>query len=64
MKVLYQNKVGQLVPLNTRLDCSNCIYYPKNTSIGRCRKVGLMNLCVGILKSFEFTLGSSEILKL
>lgn len=64
MKVLYQNKVGQLVPLNTKLDCSNCIYYPKNTSIGWCRNVGLMNLCVGSLKSFEFTLSSSEILKL
>lgn len=64
MKILYQNKVGQLVPLNTRLDCSNCIYYPKNTSIGWCRNVGLMNLCVGSLKYFEFTLSSSEILKL
>lgn len=64
MKVLYQNKVGQLVPLNTRLDCSNCIYYPKNTSIGWCRNVGLISLCVGSLKPFEFTLSSSEILKL
>jgi hypothetical protein len=63
MKVLYQNKVGQLVPL-TRLDCSNCIYYPKNTSIGWCRKVGLMNLCVGVLNPFEFTPSSSEILEL
>lgn len=66
MKVLYQNKVGQLVSLNTRLDCSNCIYYPKNTSIGWCRNVGLMNLCVGVLNSFsfEFTPSSSEILEL
>lgn len=64
MKVLYQNKVGQLAPLNTNLDCSNCIYYPKNTSIGRCRKVGLMNLCVSILNPFEFTLSSSDILEL
>lgn len=64
MKVLYQNKVGQLVPLNTRLYCSNCIYYPKNTSIGWCRNVELINLCGGSLKPFEFTLSSSEILKL
>lgn len=60
MKVLYQNKVGQSVPLNARFNCSNCIYNSQNISIGWCRNVRLLNLCVGI----SFTPSSSEILEL
>ena len=64
MKVLYKNKVEKLVPLYTSLDCNNCIYYPKGAYLGRCKKVGLMRLCVGIFNYFEFTLSSSDVLEL
>ena len=54
MKVLYQNKVGSLILLEG-LICRNCIYYPKNTPLTRCEKVGLMELCVGYNTYYEFT---------
>ena len=64
MKVLYKNKVGSLVPLKKFLHCEKCIYYPKYTSIGYCKKVGLMKLCVGFSDSYEFALSSSDVLEL
>ena len=64
MKVLYQNKVGKLVSLYTSIFCNNCIYCPKGTSLNRCKKVGLMELCVGVSNYFEFTLSSSDIFEL
>lgn len=64
MKVLYKNKVGSLVPLKNALHCENCIYYPKHTSLGYCKKVGLMKLCVGFSNYYEFTLSSSDVLEL
>lgn len=63
MKVLYKNKVGHLVSLKD-VYCDKCIYYPKHTSIGRCKKVGLMKLCVGFSNYYEFTLSSSDVLNL
>lgn len=62
MKVLYKNKVGKLVSLETSLYCDNCIYHPKGISISQCKKVGLMKLCVGILNYSEFILSSSDVL--
>ena len=62
MKVLYKNKVGKLVSLETSLYCDNCIYHPKDASISRCKKVGLMKLCVGVLNYYEFKLSSSDVL--
>ena len=64
MKVLYKNKVGKLVSLETSLYCDNCIYHPKHTSLYHCKQVGLMNLCVGFLNYYEFKLSSSDILNL
>lgn len=61
MKVLYKNKVGSLVPLES-IYCKNCIYYPKNSSIGRCKRVGLMGLCIGLSNYYEFALSSSDVL--
>ena len=61
MKVLYKNKVGSLAPLED-LYCQNCIYYPKDTSISRCKKAGLMKLCVGSSNYYEFVLSSSDVL--
>jgi hypothetical protein len=63
MKVLYKNKVGSLVPLYDRF-CHNCIYYSKCISIGQCKKVGLMDLCVGVFTDYAFRLSSSDVLKL
>jgi hypothetical protein len=63
MKVLYKNKVGRLIPLEN-LNCPNCIYHPKYTSLTRCKKVGLMKLCVGPNTYYEFTLSSSDVLNL
>jgi hypothetical protein len=62
MKVLYKNKVGQLIPLKNDIYCEDCIYYPKQTSIGRCKKIGLMKLCVGVSNYYEFVLSSSDVL--
>lgn len=64
MKVLYKNKVGKLVSLETSLYCKKCIYHPKGISISQCKKVGLMKLCVGILNYSEFILSSSDVLNL
>jgi hypothetical protein len=61
MKVLYKNKVGSLVPLDN-FYCQNCIYYPKRTSLGYCKKIGLMKLCVGVSNYYEFVLSSSDVL--
>lgn len=63
MKVLYKNKVGKLVSLYTSIYCTNCIYYPKGTSLSHCKKVGLMKLCVGSSNYYEFELSSSDVLK-
>lgn len=63
MKVLYKNKVGSLAPLDDRF-CKNCIYYSKCTSINQCKKIGLMNLCVGVFTDYVFRLSSSDVLKL
>ena len=63
MKVLYKNKVGRLIPLEN-LNCRNCIYYPKNPPLTRCKKVGLMELCIGYNTYYEFTLSSSDVLNL
>jgi hypothetical protein len=62
MKVLYKNKIGKLVSLYTSIYCDNCIYRPKGTSLNRCKKIGLMELCVGASKYHEFTSSSSDIL--
>ena len=62
MKVLYKNKVGKLVSLDSSIYCHNCIYYPKGPSLSRCKKVGLMKLCVGVSKYNEFILSSSDVL--
>jgi len=64
MKVLYKNKVGHAIPLKNAIHCEDCIFYPKGTSIGRCKKVGLMKLCVGLKKYYEFILSSSDVLNL
>lgn len=63
MKVLYKNKVGSLTPLKD-LYCQDCIYYPKGTSVGHCKKVGLMKLCVGSSNYYKFELSSSDVLEL
>ena len=63
MKVLYKNKVGSLVPLEG-YDCQNCIYYLEHISIGQCKKVGLMDLCVGFFTDYVFRLSYSDVLKL
>lgn len=63
MKVLYKNKVGILKPLDTRF-CHNCIYCSEHISIGQCKKVGLMDLCVGVFTDYAFRLSSSDVLKL
>lgn len=62
MKVLYKNKVGKLTSLHTSIYCDNCIYHPKGASISRCKKVGLMKLCVGVSNYYEFVLSSSDVL--
>jgi hypothetical protein len=62
MKVLYKNKVGKLVSSQTSIYCDDCIYYPKGDSISKCKKVGLMKLCVGVSKYHEFVLSSSDVL--
>jgi hypothetical protein len=63
MKVLYKNKVGKLVSLQTSIYCDDCIYHPKDDSISKCcKKVGLMTLCVGVSKYHEFVLSSSDVL--
>ena len=64
MKVLYKNKVGKLVSLETSIYCDNCIYHPNHISISQCKKVGLMKLCVGVLNYYTFELSSSDILQL
>lgn len=64
MKVLYKDKVGKLVSLDTSIFCNNCIYRPESTSLSRCKKVGLMELCVGSSHYYEFRLSSSDVLKL
>lgn len=61
MKVLYKNKVGKLISLHG-FNCHNCIYFPKDISIGRCKKAGLMKLCVGSSNYYEFVLSSSDVL--
>jgi hypothetical protein len=63
MKVLYKNKVGSLGPLDGRF-CRNCIYNSEHTSISQCKKVGLMDLCVGVFTDYAFRLSSSEVLNL
>lgn len=63
MKVLYKNKVGSLKPLDTRF-CHNCIYYSKHISIGQCKKVGLMDLCVGVFTDYAFRPSSSDVFEL
>lgn len=63
MKVLYKNKVGILKPLDTR-SCHNCIYYLEPISIGQCKKVGLMDLCVGVFTDYAFRLSSSDVFEL
>lgn len=63
MKVLYKNKVGSLVQFDDRF-CQNCIYYSEHISIGQCKKVGLMDLCVGVFIDYAFKLSSSDVLKL
>lgn len=62
MKVLYKNKVGKLTSLYISIYCDNCIYHSKGASISRCKKVGLMKLCVGVLNYYEFVLSSSDVL--
>jgi hypothetical protein len=62
MKVLYKNKVGHAVLLKSAIHCEDCIFYPKGTSISRCKKVGLMKLCVGFSNYYEFVLSSSDVL--
>ena len=57
MKVLYKNKVGNLVPLEG-YTCQNYIYYQEHWSIIYCRIRGLRKLCVGS----EFILSSSDVL--
>jgi hypothetical protein len=64
MKVLYKNKVGKLVSVHTSIYCTNCIYRPKGTSLSRCKKVGLMELCVGSSHYYEFRLSSSDVFEL
>ena len=64
MKVLYKDKVGKLVSLHTSIYCNYCIYRPKGTSLSRCKKVGLMELCVGSSHYYEFRLGLSDVLNL
>ena len=63
MKVLYKNKVGSLKPLDTQ-SCHNCIYYSKHISINQCKKVGLMDLCVGVFADYAFRLSSSDVFEL
>jgi hypothetical protein len=63
MKVLYKNKIGSLVPLES-IYCQNCIYYPKHTDISQCKRVGLMKLCVGVSNYYEFIFSSSDVLNL
>lgn len=63
MKVLYKNKVGRLTPLNG-FHCQNCIYHSKGISITRCKKAGLMKLCVGVSDYYEFILSSSDVFEL
>jgi hypothetical protein len=63
MKVLYKNKVGSLVPLNDRF-CRDCIYNSEHISISQCKKVGLMDLCVGVFADYAFRLSSSDVLNL
>ena len=62
MKVLYKNKVGILFPTKTAIYCDNCIYHSNYTSISRCKKVGLMQLCVSPSKYYEFISSSSDLL--
>ena len=62
MKVLYKNKVGKLVSLPTSIYCDNCIYHPKDSPLSRCKKAGLMKLCVSVSKYHEFVLSSSDVL--
>lgn len=62
MKVLYKNKVGQLILLKNDIYCEDCIYYPKHTSLSHCKKAGLMKLCVGVSNYYEFALSSSDVL--
>jgi hypothetical protein len=45
MKVLYNNKVGSLIPL-TGTNCADCIFCPSNLLISDCMNRGLINLCV------------------
>lgn len=61
MKVLYKNKIGSLTLLRTFL-CQDCIYYPKDGSVSRCKKVGLMKLCVGFSEYYKFISSSSDVL--
>ena len=61
MKVLYKNKVGRLIPIHD-FNCYGCIYFTEGISIGRCRKVGLMKLCVGDSNHYEFISSSSDVL--
>lgn len=63
MKVLYKNKVGILKPVDTRF-CHNCIYCSEHISIGQCKKVGLMDLCVGVFADYAFRLSSSDVFEL
>ena len=62
MKVLYKNKVGKLVSLYNNIYCDNCIYHTKGASLSRCKQVGLMKLCVGVLNYSEFRSSSSDVL--
>lgn len=64
MKVLYKNKVGHAVSLQNSIYCEKCIYHLKGTSISRCRKVGLMKLCIGASNYYESVLSSSDVLNL
>lgn len=64
MKVLYKNKVGNLVPLKNDIYCEDCIYHPRQTSINQCKKAGLMELCIGLSNYYKFTLSSSDVLEL
>jgi hypothetical protein len=45
MKVLYNNKVGSLIPL-IGFNCADCIFCPSNLSISDCMNRGLIKLCV------------------
>ena len=64
MKVLYKNKVGKLVSLDSSIYCHNCIYYPKGPFLDHCKQIGLMKLCIGFSNYYEFALSSSDVLEL